>query len=190
MKLSQRGAGILASGLFTSIALFTLWIPFLTLFGFPLLQAEVQNGLCWKSMMSSKLKYKLTYSLDVIRQACINADPSQLDTINAYFGNLYDALNAQQSTTTFFETKTDSTNYNIRFWMWVTLVAAWVFGGYGIYYIVTTYRIPVGMFFLRNILAAFGIAFIEMTLFAGVAMQYMPWDWQKILNEVIAMNSS
>ena len=185
MKLSQRGAGILATGIFTSIGLFTLWVPFLIFLGFPLIQAMIKEGICnfyWG------VGQVLPNVLNTLETILTQAYSDKREDIHTYFSALKQSLNKPPKYS--YSTETVAHNQLVEVGMWITLVLAWLLGGYGIYKILLFYRIPVGTFMLRNIMAAIGIAIIELSLFGGVAMLYLPWDWNEITQTVIGHYSS
>jgi hypothetical protein len=195
MKLSQRRANILASGIFTVITLFVLWVPFLIIFGFDLISASIQGGLCGPIGQSiSQASAELNQSWVDMENAAIQNDPEHAKEISTFFTQIQNAIQsiADKAESQMFNSDTSfnpidaQSNSNLVNWMWTAMGAVIILGSIGIYVIVTKYQLDWGIFLTRNFITLLFVFIVEMSIFGGIAMRYIPWNINDVLNGVFA----
>ena len=192
MKISQRVANVAASGLFTIITLFLIWVPFLALYGFDLIQAVIQDGFCGPVGSGvNSLKGDFQAAFNAYVNARVKATPTRADEIRAYYAKLLasiDKLTASsiQHNSNFLTTEDSDANSTLKMHMWITLAAILISCMFGIWYIVTTYKLNWSTFLIRNFITLVVIMTVEVTIFGGIAMRYVPWNVNDILNSVLS----
>ena len=195
MKLSQRGAGIIASGLFTVITLFVLWVPFLALVGFDMIRASVQGGLCGPIGKSiSQSSADLNQAWQNMEEQAVGNDPEHAKEIQTFFDKVQKAMQqiVDKAESQMFNPDTSYTpqdaesNKRLKLIMWITLGVVVAVCSIGIYFLLRTYKLDVSTFLTRNFITLLFVFMVELSIFGGIAMQYIPWNINDVVNGVFA----
>jgi hypothetical protein len=141
----------IAKALLSGALLLVFWTPFLTFVVAPLLRAQIQDGVCWAA---SNLVLSTWY-----------------DTSLQQFSEAL-AYNKDEGNASLHATEKANTLLFILFWMTsIVLICG------SVYVARVLDRAGFALNLQRSALAMVFISIIELALFSGVAMRYIPWQF-------------